>query len=850
MQRLITCVLYFSLFSSLGSALAQNPAEHPIVTEFVVTPTAGEFIEVYNPAAATIDLSQYYVTDAVTGNDNHYTTIVQGGFAVQNSSDFMAKFPDSTQQDVTARAFGSTYTSSNSNIITIDQEGLVTATDEGIGFVTVNNEGATAVAMINVLLGDPLTTVEGFVQDENGSFFEGVEVMVNVGGIDTTDSTGYFSIPGVTTTLGLLTVTAQVTVNNVMLFGLASGLTPMPAGITDAGIITFLFELLRFAAPLPTARGALIAETIGDSIYVVGGSINWSGTQQFTSNEVYDPTTDSWSFAVPVPDLSTWDPASAVVDGKLYLLGGWPGAGQTMTREYDPTSDSWSQRASIPQTGFSWGHAAAVVNDQVYVIGGSNGSKVLQYDPGNNTWTTGLAPIPINRTGLAAGVINNLIYVVGTGTELQIYDSITDIWTLGDSLPVNTNAPSVAVLDGKLNVFGGASNDPSSGGNLSTIQIYDPATNSWELGPGLQINRSWSAATVHQGRAYIFGGFDLNNNAVDANEVLMTLGTPVISVSPTMVNFGDVQVGNTGGPVTITIANIGSANLTVSGISTPAAPFSVDLSGLSTGGTFPVVIAPSASETFTTSFSPTSAGAANATIMITSDDVDVNVTLQGNGTTGGTVIANVKCPSAPPENCPNSACIEIDMTGSTELLGSFTGTLTWDPTQLDFVSHLGILAGFTGNVNTDSVAFGKILFNGASATGASGVFDILCVDFDVIGAVNDTGTVSASFSAMSAAVTFTNLLPSLTVNDCSYTIVAGCLLGDVNGDGFVNSTDCLIILSFDVGLPIPQPFLDLINAGCCDVNMDGFCNSTDALICLSFDVGLPVPFPVGQQFCP
>ena len=76
------------------------------------------------------------------------------------------------------------------------------------------------------------------------------------------------------------------------------------------------------------------------------------------------------------------------------------------------------------------------------------------------------------------------------------------------------------------------------------------------------------------------------------------------------------------------------------------------------------------------------------------------------------------------------------------------------------------------------------------------------------------------------------------------------LLGDVNGDGFVNSTDALIILSFDVGLPIPQAFLDLINAGFGDVNSDGFTNSTDALIVLSFDVGLPVPFPVGQQFCP
>ena len=76
------------------------------------------------------------------------------------------------------------------------------------------------------------------------------------------------------------------------------------------------------------------------------------------------------------------------------------------------------------------------------------------------------------------------------------------------------------------------------------------------------------------------------------------------------------------------------------------------------------------------------------------------------------------------------------------------------------------------------------------------------------------------------------------------------IFGDVNGDDLANSTDALISLSFDVNLPIPQAFEDLINAGFGDVNDDGFTNSTDALIILSFDVNLPVPFPVGEQFCP
>jgi hypothetical protein len=71
-------------------------------------------------------------------------------------------------------------------------------------------------------------------------------------------------------------------------------------------------------------------------------------------------------------------------------------------------------------------------------------------------------------------------------------------------------------------------------------------------------------------------------------------------------------------------------------------------------------------------------------------------------------------------------------------------------------------------------------------------------------------------------------------------------LGDVNNDGNCNSTDALIILSYDVGLSVPQEFRDRINAGFGDVNADKVTNSTDALILLSFDARFPVPFPVCQ----
>jgi uncharacterized repeat protein (TIGR02543 family) len=72
------------------------------------------------------------------------------------------------------------------------------------------------------------------------------------------------------------------------------------------------------------------------------------------------------------------------------------------------------------------------------------------------------------------------------------------------------------------------------------------------------------------------------------------------------------------------------------------------------------------------------------------------------------------------------------------------------------------------------------------------------------------------------------------------------LLGDVNGDGAVNSADASNVLSCDAGIDTSQ----FCPMNCGDVNDDGVVNSTDALIILSHDAGIDVPFPVGGVGCP
>jgi predicted extracellular nuclease len=71
-------------------------AERILLTEIVVQPTAGEFIEIYNPGSSAVDLSNYYITDATYANSGvYYYNIVTGANAGGGTySDFHARFPD------------------------------------------------------------------------------------------------------------------------------------------------------------------------------------------------------------------------------------------------------------------------------------------------------------------------------------------------------------------------------------------------------------------------------------------------------------------------------------------------------------------------------------------------------------------------------------------------------------------------------------------------------------------------------------------------------------------------------------------------------------------------------------
>ena len=111
-----------------------------------------------------------------------------------------------------------------------------------------------------------------------------------------------------------------------------------------------------------------------------------------------------------------------MVNGKLYAIGGRVNGNSAnnldVNEVYDPGTNTWSRLAPLP-TARS-GIAAAVLGERIYVFGGENPEMVFNeneaYETASNTWTR-LAPLPTARHGLGAVTFGGVIYVLAGGTR-------------------------------------------------------------------------------------------------------------------------------------------------------------------------------------------------------------------------------------------------------------------------------------------------------------------------------------------------------------------------------------------------------------------------------------------------
>ena len=195
----------------------------------------------------------------------------------------------------------------------------------------------------------------------------------------------------------------------------------------------------------------------------------------------YDHTADTWSVGPPLPEARAGG-GLEVVGRRLHYFGGYKSDRQTDSADHWSLAldggKGWEREADLPDPR---GHvSAAVLDGKLYALGGAHGhdktqndlSSCHRFDPATKKWTQ-IASLPDGRSHFESSTLiyQGRILVVGGRCnqstpmrnvvgDLLEYNPQADAWRVVGELPVKVLAPSAAIIGGRLIVTGGGLNNP------------------------------------------------------------------------------------------------------------------------------------------------------------------------------------------------------------------------------------------------------------------------------------------------------------------------------------------------------------------------------------------------------
>jgi hypothetical protein len=201
----------------------------------------------------------------------------------------------------------------------------------------------------------------------------------------------------------------------------------------------------------------------------------FGGNQVKMNNNMPTPVgllNDVWSSAdgqnwTPVTSGAAWSarggPATLVLNGKLFLIGGVAGSSVSPTALNDVWSSADGQNWTPVTTAAGWptrfGFGAAAFNNRLYVIGGvqrltSTSASGLLNDvwssPDGVTWTQAATPPWLPRSAPTVLVVGSALYLLGGFVTTSGGTGATDMWWMGTNGAWNATSLNVPVKAERL----------------------------------------------------------------------------------------------------------------------------------------------------------------------------------------------------------------------------------------------------------------------------------------------------------------------------------------------------------------------------------------------------------------
>jgi hypothetical protein len=292
----------------------------------------------------------------------------------------------------------------------------------------------------------------------------------------------------------------------------------------------------------PTRRDFLKSSTaFGAAALAAGGGGLIFAKQALAHDPPPPPEANSpWSEAkqFPAPYSEVYGLA---IGGKLYVFGGLD-QGTTpkgLLYVYDAASDSWAKKQDMLH---ALHHTAqAELDGKVYMFGGfaagtvaeglgwEPSDRAMMYDPATDSWSE-LPPMPTARGAAIAVSFDRKLYVIGGGAmppgqppaplgfksphyviaTVEVFDPANNSWRRLTDMPTPRNhIAGIGAIGGKIYVIGGrvGSVFMANADNVDIVEAYDPATDRWSA-PRSRIPtpRSGGGWGVYQDKIYCGGG--------------------------------------------------------------------------------------------------------------------------------------------------------------------------------------------------------------------------------------------------------------------------------------------------------------------------------------------------------
>ena len=340
--------------------------------------------------------------------------------------------------------------------------------------------------------------------------------------------------------------------------------TPTPTSIPTATSTPSAPGTWSLTGSITSPRVGHTATRLADGrVLVVGGEASFADSLGLSSAEIYDPSTGSWAQTGSMNTGRTNHSATLLADGHVLVAGGNDSAAYgptyfTSVEIYNPTTGTWSPTGSM-----SASHSVAtLLNDGRVLVPGEI------YDPATGSWSlSGSMNFP-NSTTLTL-LADGRVLAISQGTGAEIFDPATNAWSLTGSMATNRGGfqQAVRLADGRVLVAGGiimpdfqvtasseiynpatgtwsttgslttpryyftmtllndsrvlaVSDGRSSGPGFGTAEIYNPASGTWSATSSLnQLRSLTTSASLNDGRVLVAGGSDCCANVLASAEI-------------------------------------------------------------------------------------------------------------------------------------------------------------------------------------------------------------------------------------------------------------------------------------------------------------------------------------------